>query len=139
MIPENFHMMPRKERLDWLKANADSTERDQNVFKDLNPSEIDDLEGQIATDSVELSKIEQEKKEVLASFKERMDPIKNDLKINIQSLRTGQEEVVTDIFYIADYDNNRMYGYAPDGTEVRNRRLRSDEMQISIHSINRAN
>lgn len=139
MIPDNFYEWPPSERKEWLKANADRTERDVTTYKQLNPNQIDDLEGKIAKQSVELSKIENEKKEVMAHFKDRIDPVKTGLKEFIRTLRTGQEEVTTDIFYIADYDNGRMIGYAPDGVEVENRRLREDEMQSSIHSIKRVN
>ena len=138
MIPDNFYKIPPNERRKWLAANADYTRADVTVFKDLNPAQIDDIESDIASMSVELSEIEAEKKQVLSSFKERIDPVKEELKELIQKFRTKQEEITTDVFYIADYDHGRMIGYAPDGVEVENRRLRDDERQSTIHSIGRA-
>lgn len=138
ILPDDFMKWPFAERQSWLKANADSVVTDQTVYKELSPEQRDELETDISKASMDLQKTEEEFKEVKKTYKEMLDPIKDGLKTMVKSLRTGLEEVTTDIYYVADYDNGRMYGFAPDGVEVENRRLRSDERQTTVHSIGRS-
>lgn len=139
LLPNGFDKMPFSERRKWLEANADKTAKDKTVFKDLSPQQMDELETEIATTATDLSDEEAAYKEVQAEYRERIKEFRQDLDLLIQKRRTGQEEITTDIYYIADQDNGRMYGYAPDGVEVENRRLTEEERQTTIHSMGRAN
>ena len=139
ILPKVFEDWPLHERITWLKANPDNVDNGKTVFKDLNEKQIDELESSIAKQNVDLADVQKEYDDIKSAYNERLKPMKEELKTSVRMLKTGQEEITTDIYYIADYDNGRMIGYAPDGVVVENRRLRSDEMQSTIHSMNRAN
>lgn len=138
MLPENFHEMPRIERLKWLDANADDVGQEESHYKDLSPEQIDKLESEITQLSISVHQKEEEYDEVKKAWREEINEVKDSLSLSIKKFREGQEQVVTDVYYIADYENGRMIGYAPDGVEVVNRRLTQEEKQSTIHSLNRA-
>lgn len=131
MIPEHFKHFTTHEKLRWLEANADHI-KEEKVRVPLTQDEIEGLNAKYVELSLDLRKEENELKEIKDQFKERMNPLKAEIKQTLEMVADKFEEVDQEVFYIADHEAGRMFQYTADGTEIGSRKLFPNERQASL-------
>lgn len=122
------------ERRRILQDNADKVEQG-SYFKVLNEEETLVLREELAEVSIKQRTLDQERKDMLAEWKERMEPVKRRKEVLIDNLRSGQEELEGNLYLIADHDAGDMLYYDGEGVLIKTRRLRPDERQVKIMSM----
>lgn len=129
---ENFlPEMPVRERLVLLRDNADKVEQ-TTYQKPLTVEDLDVKREQLTENCIALSEFEDEKKEAMAVFKEKMDPLSKQNKLLLTQIKTKQETVEGTLFHHADHDKNVMNTYDEQGEFVSSRRLRPEEKQARL-------
>ena len=110
---EAFTMTP-KQLLDNLTADAASQE--ERVYNEpLSSDELAAGKDNLVQLSVQYERLADEKKEAMAGFKDKMDPIALEKKRVLNEVKNGFRERKGNVFLIPDYDNKKMVAVAPDG------------------------
>lgn len=131
-----FKGMDKREILTMLRTNAHFVQNNVETTMPLTEEEIQEYKDNLAVSSAERHKIEAEKTAVLEKFKEQLSPHKKVIAETSKILANGHKIVVTDLYALQDYDNDRMVFYTPDGEIHSTRRLRSNEKEsISIKKL----
>jgi hypothetical protein len=135
---ENVFMpeMEPKQRLQLLKDTADKIE-ETKYQKPLSQDDMDLRREKLTENCIRLSELEDEKKEAMAEFKEKMQPMVVENKLLLTEVKTKQQTVFGQLFHLANHESGFMETYDEDGLLVGTRRLRPDERQGSILSIAR--
>lgn len=133
MIPQSIKIKPDNERRNWLRANADKVEK-QPVFVTVDAEERAEIDNELSKHLLEQHRIEKEKKEILDEFKERLKPLKDQIKDSLEVLDLGGRQVEKEVYLIADHDQNKMFTYDEDGAEISSRRLTRGERQSTIQN-----
>lgn len=121
----------RKERLQVLRDNAEKSEQFRYP-KQLSEEELTNLKHNLSQQYIELDKHEEAKKEYMADFKAKTDPIKKQVKFELAQVRTGVLEVEEEVFLVADHDDQLMRYYNAEGDCVYKRALMPQERQMRI-------
>lgn len=66
------------------------------------------------------------------SFKIKAKPIKTEMAVLMQAIRSGSEEITEDVYQISDMENEMMGYYNKDGILIFSRPLLPTERQFSI-------
>lgn len=133
LIPKNVLNMPPPQRVKWLRANADKVKMEP-VFEPVDADVRAELNSRLSELALEQHRIEKEKKEILDDFKERLKPIKTDMKDTLEVLNAGGESVDKEVYLMADHESNKMITFDESGRELRSRMLLQNERQGTIHS-----
>lgn len=97
------------------------TQEDLSLRKDI-----------LSQQQIEISQLEEEKKQLVSDMNEKIKKIKNDRNITLDSIRTGVEEVYETVYNIIDENNLMMLTYNNKGELISSRPTTSDERQLSI-------
>jgi hypothetical protein len=129
--------LQQEERKLLLQQNADSIE-ETNYLKPLTPEEMDIRREELTENAIKLSEYEDEKKEAMKEFKEKMDPLVTANKLLLSELKTKQAKVAGTLFHMANHDDGMMETYDEQGELIGTRRLRPEEKQTKIFSLPKA-
>ncbi len=136
---ENFHPdMSPEERLKTLQIQADKTLEGKHYQRPLSEEELADKMGEFAQNSISLSELEDELDEIKEEFKAKMKPLKTENGVLLEMIKTKQESLQDNLYEIFDHENSVAVTYNSLGEWVSERRLRPDEKQTSLYSINKA-
>ncbi len=124
-MPEVLNPEVRKQ---LLEDNADKTEN-TSYMRPLTPEELDVKREQLTENCIKLSEFEDEKKEAMAGFKLKMDPLVKDNKWLLTDIKTRQTQVTGMLYHIADQEDGMMETYDENGELIGSRRLRPEEKQ----------
>lgn len=119
------------ERLIILQQNADKVEQ-TSYQKPLTEEAKNDKREILTDNSIQLFDLEEEKKEAVKVFKDRIDPLKKHNNKLLLEIRTGQETVDGTLFHMANHDDGMMEVYDNDGYMVESRRLKPNEKQGNL-------
>lgn len=137
-MPEMFRPdLSPEERKRLLENNADKVEKTE-YYKPLSPEEIDLRREQHTDNAILLSDIEEEKKEAMADFKARMEPLTIQNKQLLSEVRSRHATVTGKLFTFYNTDERTATVYDENGDFISSRRMRPDENQTTIHSITKA-
>lgn len=128
--------MSKQERIVQLESMACKIEEGK-YFKKLSKEEIESKKENLSDNIIKLSELEQEKKDYILENKGNQKPLLEDNKFLIEVIKTRQEEKNGRIYYIDQQEEGQMYMYDEDGNLIDQRRLRPDEKQTTIFSINK--
>lgn len=126
-----FKDLPRSQRLEELEANAAKI-TEMTYMKQFTQEELGDEKDSLVESSIELARLEDEKKVVIEDFKTKIDPHKKAIKARIQNIKSGQREVTEQVYMLAEHHEGFMYTYNEDGDLIEKRRLRQDERQTTM-------
>jgi gas vesicle protein len=115
-----------------LTDNADKIE-ESTYQKPLTPEELDLRRAQLSDKDIELADLEDEKKEMMAGIKQRMDAVKTVKKTLRAEVRTRQTTVTGKLYHVANHDNNMMESFDEEGNLVSSRRLLPNERQSRFY------
>lgn len=105
------------------------------VRHDYTQEEKDSMREKLTANILFLDEIEDEKKEVLSSFKDRAEPMKSENKTLKRSLKAGYEESIRECGGIKDYESGMIAFYDLEtAEEVFKRRMYPEERQMNLRS-----
>lgn len=118
-----------------LADNATSYTRDAVYFVDLDEDEINVRKSELVENLVEQASHDKVLTEARATHKEAVRPLLVRRAVLLQEIKTGKSEQSGMLYNLADHDAGVMQTYDENGVLVNERRLRPDEKQTNIFSI----
>lgn len=126
-----------KERIMILQENAAKVEQ-TTYQKQLDADELAARHEDLAENCIKLSSIDDEKKEVMADFKLKTDPLNSANKTLLTEIKTKQATVDGTLYHLANHEEGFMETYDHEGLLIATRRLRPEEKQGTIFSMAKA-
>jgi hypothetical protein len=124
----------QKERLMILQETAVKIEQ-TTYQKSLDADELAARHEDLAENCIKLSSIDDEKKEVMADFKLKTDPLNQANKTLLTEIKTKQATVDGTLYHLANHEEGFMETYDHEGMLIATRRLRPEEKQGTVFTI----
>ena len=125
-------------REQFLKDNCDAVE-EVSYTKAFTSAALALQREQLTDASIKIADILEEKKEVMAEYKERMKPLEQMRDKAIQNLKDKSQLVTEQCFKFLDEDTKMIGFYNKEGRLVSSRPAFPKELSPTIFSINRKN
>lgn len=122
------------ERRNILQQNADGVE-ETTYQKPLTEEELTERKNVLTKNSIELFDLEEQKKEAVKVYKDKIDPLKKDNSKLLSEIRTGQVSATGLIFHMANFEDGMMETYDSDGYMIASRRLKPNEKQGNLLKV----
>ena len=131
---ENYSQI---ERIEMFEANADKVE-ERTYFEELSDNELIEKKSKFAQISIELAKLEDEKKAEMDKFKTKMKPIQKESSGLLNEIKTGHAEKYGKVYKMIDHETRMVGYYSEAGNLVEKRPATEDESrQLTIASSRR--
>ena len=125
--------MSEEDRKSVLESESVSIE--EHVYtKPLSPEELAIKKDEFANTAMVQAAILDELAEVKAKYKERLEPLKENIKELLNAIRTKSTTQHGKVFRLADYENQMMHTVDPSGNVLSSRRMLPEERQFRIQS-----
>ena len=125
------------ERWTFLSDNADSVEKIGYMHR-FTPEELSQKKESLAEVSISINEIEEEKKEVMNDFKERLKPLTDQKAELLDNIKLGSEYVANEECAKIIYHEEKMVGYYNKlGELVYSRPMMPQEMQKTIFTLSK--
>lgn len=129
-----FQNVPEEEREQMLRDNADSSE-EIGYMKPFTEEEILSMKDDLAEISIEINDIEIEKKAMASEFKHKLEPLTDQKKETLKSIKNKAKFVKELCYKMIDQDEQMVTYYNSIGEIVESRRIRPDEKQLKIFTL----
>ena len=126
-----------KELVDFLSANADKVE-EMSFMRYFDKTEAEELKSELATISVSINDIEEEKNEKMAVFKEKQKPLSKRKKEVLKELKWNGSHITEDVYKMIDQEQRMVGFYDRTGKLINSRPCNPDEYQLSIIQLIKA-
>lgn len=120
-----------------LRANSYKVLGNEKYMKPLTPDEVDAHRANVTESYIKIQSINEQIKEYTDLKKAERKPHEEELKTSSYAVKTGQVEVVGDLYLIDDQENRMMGFYDETGRMVSSRPLLPEERQTNFMSITR--
>lgn len=127
---------PESQRVAFLRDNCDKAE-EKGYMKRLTPVEIQDAKSALSEMSIEINDIEIEKKEAMADFKMRLEPLTDQRKEVLTALKQKAIFKKEECFKFVDQEERMVGFYNSEGDLIEARPANQEELQGTIFQINR--
>lgn len=134
VLPDDWHVRNDMERRNYLSANADKVRKSDNVRRPLSDDENETLRFKLQKLSIDLRDLQEEYDEVKKGYREEINDLKERLDDIVSALEKGFEKVKGDVFELRDYENEQVYEFMGDGTEINSRKMLPNERQQTVQS-----
>jgi hypothetical protein len=134
MEPDYFKKMSPEDRKSLLEGDAISVE-ETTYTRPLTPEEVVYYKDLLSTKSVEQATILDDKKEVIASFKARLDPVAAEIKTALSAVKYKAVQCAGRLYRLADYENQMIHTVDSDGNLINSRMMRPEERQFRIQAL----
>jgi len=118
---------PVEDRAEMLKDNADGVEL-MSYMKPYSQDEVQGMKEQLATVSIEINDIEEEKKEAVKAYKDLLEPKMEDKKMLLKGIKEKAVLVREECFRMTDRAERCTGFYNKEGQLVSSRPATSDEL-----------
>jgi len=120
-----------EERASFLEDNCDAVE-EVTYSRAFEPEELALKREQLTDASIKIADIEEEKKEVMDGFKERLKPLQGQKSEAIKSLRDKSQTVTEKCYKFLDEETKMVGFYNKEGNLVSSRPAFQKELQKTI-------
>lgn len=127
-----------EERASFLEDNCDAVE-EVTYSRAFEPEELALKREQLTDASIKIADIEEEKKEVMDGFKERMKPLQEQKADAIKALRDKSQTVTEKCYKFLDEETKMVGFYNKEGNLVSSRPAFQRELQKTIQMDIRKN
>lgn len=127
-----------EERASFLEDNCDAVE-EVTYSRAFEPEELALKREQLTDASIKIADIEEEKKEVMDGFKERLKPLQEQKSEAIKSLRDKSQTVTEKCYKFLDEETKMVGFYNKEGNLVSSRHAFQRELQKTIQMDIRKN
>lgn len=124
--------LSEKDRILILQQNADKVEV-ASYQRPLTEEDINQRREILTENSIKLGDLEEEKKELTKSLKERIDPLRAHNKQILLEIRTKQQKAEGVLYHMANHEDSVMETYDETGEFISSRRLRPEEKQVRMN------
>lgn len=126
----------REARIAFLRDNCDSVEK-KNYMKRFTPDQLLLMKERLSETAIDINDIENERKEVMAEFKSRLEPLVQDKKNLLSGLKNKADLVSESCYKFIDIETREVGFYNEDGDLIESRPAYADELQTNIFQIGR--
>lgn len=126
-----------RDRIHNLEAMAYSIE-EGTYLKHLSSEELETKREQLTDNVIKAADLDEKKKAYVDSIKAELKPLSIERRSLMAVLKTKHEEVEGKIYHIDDQEEGVMNSFNENGEFINSRRLRPEERQTTIFSINKA-
>jgi len=134
MEKELFKEYSQSERVEMFESNADAVE-DRTYFEKLSDEEMIEKKSQFAQKSIEIARIEDEKKSAIDEFKERLKPLSSESGTLLSEIKTGHTEKKGRIYKLVNREEGMVGYYSQNGDLIEQRpATREERSQLTIMS-----
>ena len=123
-----------EERASFLEDNCDAVE-EVTYSRAFEPEELALKREQLTDASIKIADIEEEKKEVMDGFKERLKPLQEQKSEAIKSLRDKSQTVTEKCYKFLDEETKMVGFYNKEGNLVNSRPAFPNEMQKTMFQV----
>ena len=127
-----------EERASFLEDNCDAVE-EVTYSRAFEPEELALKREQLTDASIKIADIEEEKKEVMDGFKERLKPLQEQKADAIKALRDKSQTVTEKCYKFLDEETKMVGFYNKEGNLVASRPAFQKELQKTIQMYIRKN
>lgn len=127
-----------EERASFLEDNCDAVE-EVTYSRAFEPEELALKREQLTDASIKIADIEEEKKEVMDGFKERLKPLQEQKADAIKALRDKSQTVTEKCYKFIDEETKMVGFYNKEGNLVSSRPAFQKELQKTIQMYIRKN
>lgn len=131
MNTEKYLKQSKENRMKNLHEKCDEVQ-EFSYDKSFTATEMSEMKDVLADQSIALSDVEAEFKEVKQTYADQMSPMKQNIKLTIGHLKTGKRLVTEPCFKFVDRENKETGYYNEDGELVYSRPANMDEMQLKL-------
>lgn len=121
----------RIEKMDVIAFKTAMEDYDAPLTKD----ELDEVKNRITDKSIEMARLNAEKKEFMDKWNEKAKPVKSDLAVAVEEARAGVRREHGKVWYIDDQVAGTMSRVVEDGVVLDTRPLRRDERQAKMFDL----
>jgi hypothetical protein len=125
-----------KSRIDFLESNCDKVES-MGYMKRFTPDQLAQMKESLSETCIQINDVENEKKEVIKSFKEQLDPLSDERKRILNGLKNKAEYVTEECYKFVDMETREVGYYNQDGDMIHSRPAFPEEMQGNLFQLNR--
>lgn len=118
----------------FLKDNCDACEQ-KGYMRAYTPEELQGHKEKLASVSIEIAEIEAEKKQVDATYKGRLKPLREARLIMVSNIKSKAEYVNEICYRFTDQETRETGFYNKEGILVECRPATADELQSTIFSV----
>lgn len=104
----------------------------ETYIKHLTDDELIGKKDSLADTSIELSQLQDEKKDLTASINEKMKPLKDEVSSLLKCIKTKSEERHGNLYKFIDFEKRTATFYDETGTLIYSRKTKPDETQTKI-------
>ncbi|MCK9629487.1 MAG: hypothetical protein M0R37_12965 [Bacteroidales bacterium] len=122
------------ETLQILQDNADSIE-EVGYTRFFSEEELAEKKDLLADRSIELNNIDEEKSDVVAGYKAKMRPIREDISKLLTDIKQKSEYVNDKCYKFVDQETREVGYYDKNGNLVQTRRAKPEELQGNIFKM----
>ena len=123
--------MDKRMNPDFLDANADSIEEKDYVMP-LSEQETDRAKDKHINNSIQIARIEEEKKEAVNNFKILLEPLKKENEALLNELKLKVKEHFGKVYIFVDSVNGEVGEYSQRGELILTRPMLPHEKQFTI-------
>ncbi|WP_353124083.1 hypothetical protein [Dysgonomonas capnocytophagoides] len=123
-----------QERKSFLADNCDAVE-EHGYTRRFSTDELNQKKENLANLSVEINDIEEEKKDAMESYKDRLKPLNIDKKVLLDEIKKKSEFVNEECYKFIDHEEKVVGYYNKLGELVSSRPIMPQEMQKTIFQL----
>ena len=124
------------ERIEFLDSNCDKVE-ERGYMKPFTPEQLNEMKDTLASITIEINDIEEEKKEAMQAFNDRLKPLREELKELLVGIKNKAEFVTEKCYKFIDQEERMVGFYNEDGTLIDSRPAYANELQGTIFQMKR--
>lgn len=115
----------------FLEDNCDAVE-EKGYLKPYTPEELQGHKERLANISIEIAEIEAEMKQVMADYKGKLKPLKEERVIMVSNIKSKAEYVKENCYRFTDQETRETGYYNSDGMLVESRMATANELHPTI-------
>lgn len=127
-----FQTESPEERKRSLQNTADTVVKEKQYYKRLDSDELSQRRKVFTDKSLALSDLEEEKKETIKDFKDRMDPIKDEVKQLGTEIRTGHSRFSGNLYGFIDEQTRMVYFYSESGELIETETRPANQEELGL-------
>lgn len=125
-----------KAREEFLEANCDAVEP-MEYSRRFSGEEMAGMKDTLSDLCIQINRIENEKKDVMDSFKEKLKPLNDEKKQLLEDIERQTTLVTGNCYKFIDHEEKMVGYYNKQGELVYSRPIQKQEMQKTIMSVSR--
>lgn len=130
--------LTKEERIQLLISNSERIIENKRFYRPLTPEEVQQLEKNLKSKSIELQALEEEKQDFVDNWKAKYKPILESKNSDLRELRFGTKEEQATVYEIYEVETNNIKTVDANGFTIETRKALPGERK-NIFAIANSN